>query len=223
MNLVYYKFGLEMEIFCDKTNCLTIEHPSELEQFVISLMKRLSGESDQIDLMEALKKLDMGKEAEFILSPMDLVYRKKELQKRLYECLEKEVLNSDLADQFAECSSAFLNFMDEVRMRTEYEIDFDEGYDLSSFFKSFDVHLSTHESSFAEKLIDFSKNMHRLLGRRVFFLLSCAGYMNAEDFMHLEKHAMYEKIYFVFVESRQIGLNREANELIIDKDLCELR
>ncbi|MDO4773390.1 MAG: type II-A CRISPR-associated protein Csn2 [Bacillota bacterium] len=223
MKLLYYDLNLEFELHHDKVNQLVIENPEELEKFVIALSRRLAKNGESVELYEDLDKLDIAKLSNLISSPMDLVYDKKEVQKKLYETLMQEMELSSLSEEFAALSSKFLSNLDELQLYSEYDLDFDSEFNHVSLLKSFDVHLKNPEGFFVEKLIDYSKNIHRLLGKKLFILLSCSQYLKASDFEYLLEHAKNEEVTFLFIESGQLYLNSDKNELIIDIDLCEIR
>ena len=112
--------------------------------------------------------------------------------------------------------------MDELKIYADYDLDFEEDFGLINLLKSFNVHLKDPEGRFAEKFIEYSSNMHRLLGKEIFIFISCIKYMNSQDVKFLIQHALYKGMRILFVENMQIDLNSDTNEYIIDNDLCEL-
>ncbi len=112
--------------------------------------------------------------------------------------------------------------LDELNFQSDYEIEFSPEIDSIDIFDDFEVRLKEPEGKFVERIIDYTKTMHRLLMKDTFFFVNCGSFLDADDYIYLEKLAKYNEIALVFVEAEQRKVGFEGNELIIDKDFCKI-
>lgn len=222
MRVVYYDLNIEFSIKNDVLNVLVVEQPREFEKLVIAFAKRASKKETKIELFEDCECVDFAKKAELIVSPTDMVYEKRDVQKHLLTNLVEEIHSTELVENFGAAFIKFFEVLEGLRQSTEYELDFDESFGAEAFLKSVGVHLKEPEGRFVERFIDYSQNLHRILGKQVFVFISCAQYFQREDFKYLLEHAKYMNISVLFVESRPVDLEFSINQYIIDDDLCEL-
>lgn len=222
MKFRYYRLNIDFDLYRDKFNMLIIENPNEFEKIVIALYDRLNKRDFDIELFDKNEKEEICKKVEMFLSPLDFKYDKKEIQKRLFTELIEDIRCSENSEEFSEVCSKFLELLDELKISTDYDLDFEENFELGVLLKSLDVHLKEPEGRFIEKFIEYSSNTQRLLGREIFIFISCMKYMNARDIEFLKKHAEYKGLTILFIENMQWDLKFDVNEYIIDGDLCEL-
>lgn len=221
MRLVYYHLNAQFEINERALNFIILENPVELEKFILSLFDKIERKDSMVELMEEMEILDFRKNVEFITSPMDLIYEKKDLQKKLLFNLSEEIQNSELVQDFIEVQGKIYDIIEKLK-ELDYELDVEQNYSVDVLLKSFDVHLRNPEGDFVQKFIEYSTNIHRILGKEVFILLSCSQYIRKSNFKYLLEHAEYEGIKIIFIENHQLYLNLKTKEYIIDNDLCEL-
>ena len=222
MKLRYYSLNIDFDLCRDKFNTLIIENPNEFEKIVIALDDRLNKKNFDLELFDKNEKEEICKKAEILLSPLDLKYDKKEVQKRLFTELIEDIRCSESSEEFSVICSKFLELLDELKVSTDYDLDFEENFEIGGLLKSFDVHLKEPEGRFIEKFIEYSSNTQRLLGREIFIFISCMKYMNEQDMEFLKEHAKYKGLIILFIENMQLNLKFDVNEYIIDSDLCEL-
>jgi CRISPR-associated protein, csn2 family len=222
MKLRYYRLNIDFTLYDNKPNILIIENPYEFEKFVIALDDRINKRTSDVELFNKAEKDDFSKKVEIFFSPLDFKYDKKDIQKRLFNELIEDIQSSKDLEEFSIICSKFFEILDELKIYADYDLDFEEDFGLINLLKSFNVHLKDPEGRFAEKFIEYSSNMHRLLGKEIFIFISCIKYMNSQDVKFLIQHALYKGMRILFVENMQIDLNSDTNEYIIDNDLCEL-
>lgn len=133
-----------------------------------------------------------------------------------------EIENSDIEYKFAEASAEFLEYLNEIKMNYEYEIDFDENIAISKLLKCFDIHLQEPRGTFIERAVEYICVMSKLLGKRIFVFVGCSGYIKREECKCLEKHIKYEDVAIIYLESAQNSLKSVQNQYIMDNDLCEI-
>ncbi|TDP53019.1 type II-A CRISPR-associated protein Csn2 [Aminicella lysinilytica] len=225
MNLVYYDVGTSFEVKRGVINLLTIESKQLFDSTATLLDKQIIGESqDNIAFVDNGDSgyVDFKKRCELISSPYDLKYNMRDLQKKLLAELCEEVALQGYDDKIAEAYGTIISYISEMQVKSDYNLDFDEQKGMSDILKYFDVHVKTPEGSFAEKLIEYGSSINRLLGRDVFILLNCDAYISEADYKYISEWILYEDVYLVVVENKQLQLKQDYNGCIIDKDLCEI-
>lgn len=225
MNLVYYDMGTSLELKRGVINLLTIESKQLFDSTATLFDKIITGEAqDNVAFVDSGDNgyVDLKKRCELISSPYDLKYNMRELQKKLLAELCEEVALQGYDDKIAEAYGTIISYISEIQVKSDYNLDFDEQKGMSDIFKYFDVHVKTPEGSFAEKFIEYGSSINRLLGKDMFILLNCDAYISESDYKHISEWVLYEDIYFIIIENRQLQLKQEFNGCIIDKDLCEI-
>ena len=222
MKMVYYDYNIEIALNYGEITSIVIENPMLLESFVTSLYHSLNKKEDKIHVLENFEKIEYIKMTDVIFSPVELTYDKREVQKKLIQNILEEIDESELSYKFIEICSAFLENLDEMRMTFEYEIDFDENFEMRKLLQCFDIHLQEPEGNFVERFVEYISVMSKLMRKQIFILVGCSNYMNEKDYELLKKHVAYENIAVLQIEGRENTLRNATNRYIIDEDLCEI-
>lgn len=222
MKMIYYDYNIEMELNYGEITSIVIENPMLLDSFVVSLYNSLNKKEDKIHVLENFEKIDYIKMTDVIFSPVELTYDKRDVQKKLIQNILVEIDGSDLSYKFIEICSNFLENLDKIRMNSEYEIDFDENFEMRKLLQCFDIHLQEPEGNFVERFVEYISVMSKLVSKQIFILVGCSNYINEKDYELLEKHVAYESIAVLQIEGKENTLRNAKNQYIIDEDLCEI-
>lgn len=222
MKMIYYDYNIEMELNYGEITSIVIENPMLLDSFVVSLYNSLNKKEDKIHVLENFEKIDYIKMTDVIFSPVELTYDKRDVQKKLIQNILIEIDGSDLSYKFIEICSNFLENLDKIRMNSEYEIDFDENFEMRKLLQCFDIHLQEPEGNFVERFVEYISVMSKLVSKQIFILVGCSNYINEKDYELLEKHVAYESIVVLQIEGKENTLRNAKNQYIIDEDLCEI-
>lgn len=222
MKMIYYDYNIEMELNYGEITSIVIENPMLLDSFVVSLYNSLNKKEDKIHVLENFEKIDYIKMTDVIFSPVELTYDKRDVQKKLIQNILIEIDGSDLSYKFIEICSNFLENLDKIRMNSEYEIDFDENFEMRKLLQCFDIHLQEPEGNFVERFVEYISVMSKLVSKQIFILVGCSNYINEKDYELLEKHVAYESIAVLQIEGKENTLRNAKNQYIIDEDLCEI-
>lgn len=220
MKLVYYDLNLKIKLSKDKLNFLIIENKREFDKFILALNSSLQRKDESVDLFKESEKENIYKIADLIKSPLDFTYEKKEVQKKLYSSLMEDLECSDISLELVETSSKLIKIVEKLEFKSDYPIDYIDLFSNDMFFKLFDIRLKQVEGTYLERLMEYTRNIHRLLGKNIFFLLSALSYLTEKDLEYLTEFANYEEIYFIFIQPYQEDLKTDVNQCIIDVDLC---
>lgn len=222
MRLVYYDYNIEIDFSYGKINNVVIENPLVLDGLIMGLWYTISKYEEKISVFDNFEKMDFTKITDLIFSPLELTYRKKDIQKRMIEGMLEEITESDLSFKFSEAYAALLEIVKQVKMNWEYEIDFDENLELKKLIKCFDIHLQEPSGNFLKRLIEYISVTAKLMNNKIFFLLGGFNFINDGEYNLLEKHAAYEDVAIINIEGKQNNLKSLENQYIMDVDLCEI-
>lgn len=222
MKLSYKPYNILFDLETTRLNSIVIEEPRLYGKMVESLYRQMDKLEESWALLKGGDLLHLNKTCELILSPLDLRFDSKPLQKKLLDCLAAEVEESDIYEKIISIHAKIVSLLDEVRDCSAFSVAFSEELVLKDYLKWHDVHLKNPEGSFVERLIEYMDTVRELTGKYLYLLVGCADYLPREDYIHLEKWVQYQEIYVIFLGSRQLESGIDVNEYIIDSDLCEI-
>lgn len=222
MRIVYPKINVSFLLETNRLNNIVIESNRLFEESIIELNEDIQGKSDYFSLSEKSEKLEIKKEVIIINSPLDFEYDRREINKRLYTYLKREIDESDLAQEISEKYYEIKEIIEKLNLLSDISIEYDEMAEYSDIFKHFDIHVKKPTGTFVEKFLEYMDVVHRMLGKRVFVLANCEAYIDLEDLKYLREYAEYNEIYILMLSNKLIGLNSNLNVCIIDSDLCEI-
>jgi len=222
MKMIYYDYNIEIDLNYGEISSIAIENSIVLDHFVRDLYNSINKKEDKIHILDNFERIDYIKITDLIFSPIGLTYDKRDVQRKLIQNILGEIEESDLSYKFTEICSEFLENVDKIKMNCEYDIDFDENFEMYKLMQCFDIHLQEPSGTFVERLVEYISVMSKLMEKQVFILVGCNGYMDEKDYDLLQKHVAYENIVFLQIEGSAKTLRNSKNQYIIDTDLCEI-
>ena len=222
MKIIHCEHNIEVDFNCGEIRSIIIENPRILDSFVLGLYNSTSRKEDKVYILDNFEKIEFAKLVDLVFSPLELTYEKKDIQKKLLQNILEEITESDISYRFSEICSSFLENIYEVKINSEYEIDFDENLEMQKLIKCFDIHLKEPIGSFVERIVEYISVMSKLMGKQIFILVGCAHYIDNDEYKLLQKHVAHENVAVLTVEGRQNTLKNLGNQYIMDVDLCEI-
>lgn len=222
MKMIYYDYNIEIDLNYGEISSIAIENSIVLDHFVRDLYNSINKKEDKIHILDNFERIDYIKITDLIFSPIGLTYDKRDVQRKLIQNILAEIEESDLSYKFTEICSEFLENVDKIKMNCEYDIDFDENFEMYKLMQCFDIHLQEPAGTFAERLVEYISVMSKLMEKQIFILVGCNAYMDEKDYDLLQKHVAYENIVFLQIEGSAKTLKNSKNQYIIDTDLCEI-
>ena len=204
-------------------NRIVVENPASYETLVLDFYGQIYEKQENLSCFLDDAPYAIAKHFELILSPMDVAYDKKEIQKKLYQYLADELEMQDNFEKIAVTYGDLLQLLEEGMVYSAYSVEFSADFALPELFKQLGVQLKQPEGRFIERLIDYGTTMKQLMEKQVFVLVNCAAYLTEEDYAYLEQWLQYEEVYVILLESAQHSLPFPVNDVIIDTGLCEIR
>lgn len=222
MKIIHCEHNIEVDFDYGEIRSIIIENPRILDSFVLGLYNSTSRKEDKVYILDNFEKIEFAKLVDLVFSPLELTYEKKDIQKKLLQNILEEITESDISYRFSEICSSFLENIYEVKINSEYEIDFDENLEMQKLIKCFDIHLKEPIGSFVERIVEYISVMSKLMGKQIFILVGCAHYIDNDEYKLLQKHVAHENVAVLTVEGRQNTLKNPGNQYIMDVDLCEI-
>ena len=222
MKIIHCEHNIEVNFDYGEIRSIIIENPRILDSFVLGLYNSTSRKEDKVYILDNFEKIEFAKLVDLVFSPLELTYEKKDIQKKLLQNILEEITESDISYRFSEICSSFLENIYEVKINSEYEIDFDENLEMQKLIKCFDIHLKELIGSFVERIVEYISVMSKLMGKQIFILVGCAHYIDNDEYKLLQKHVAHENVAVLTVEGRQNTLKNPGNKYIMDVDLCEI-
>ena len=222
MKIIHCEHNIEVDFNCGEICSIIIENPRILDSFVLGLYNSTIRKEDQVYILDNFEKIEFAKLVDLVFSPLELTYEKKDIQKKLLQNILEEITESDISYRFSEICSSFLENIYEVKINSEYEIDFAENLEMQKLIKCFDIHLKEPMGSFVERIVEYISVMSKLMGKQIFILVGCAHYIDNDEYKLLQKHVAHENVAVLTVEGRQNTLKNPGNQYIMDVDLCEI-
>jgi CRISPR type II-A-associated protein Csn2 len=222
MNLVYKPMNFDMPLESKQINQITIEDSRLYERMVTSIYWQINKQDEQWMLVQDGEELSMDKICDVLISPMDLRFEKKDIQKKLSVDLENEIQSDKNFEVFAELHGNMAQVIGDICERYRYQLEYDFDFCLKEYIKQYGIILADPEGTFLEKLLEYIPVVQDLTGKNIFVLTGCGDYLTDDDFRHLNKWLGYQECYIVITGNRQRLLKESLNEYIIDIDLCEI-
>ena len=142
MKLVYNTLNMVFNLCNGRNNYIVVESPYWFEKFIRELYDSVTQKKEGCLLFdESDKRLDMHKICEFIISPLDLSFDKREIQKKLFNELEVIVHDNGLIDDYCNIQSEIIQLFDALQGLSEYDLDFYDEFDLLSWFKASNIQI----------------------------------------------------------------------------------
>lgn len=222
MKLAYLPLNFVMSLQMKRINSIVVESPHIYDSMIMDLYRQMNREEERWDLLQDEDLLVLDKYCDLLMSPADLHFHKKEIQKELIPEIVREIESSEKFEDLLEQHGDFVQMMSQLCEQYKYPLECDFDFCLKEYLKQYKVTLADVEGSALEKLLEYIPVVQELMGKTVFFLHGYSDYLTEDDFRHLQKWVKYQEYYIVFLGSRQLSLKEDTNEYIIDLDLCEI-
>lgn len=222
MKLAYLPLNFVMPLQMKKINSIVVENPHIYDSMIMDLYRQMNREEDQWDLLQDEDLLVLDKYCDLLMSPTDLHFHKKDIQKELITEIIREIESAEKFEELLDRHGDFVQMMSQLCDQYKYSLEYDFDFSLKEYLKQYKVTLADLEGSILEKLLEYIPAVQELTGKLVFFLHGYSDYLTGDDFEHLQKWVEYQEYYIVFLGSRQLLLKENTNEYIIDSDLCEI-
>lgn len=222
MNLVTKYLENSLEIKSKTINTLVVEDTRYFSIFLKGLIESTEIESDEFELIEDYKTVDMTKNVEIIFDIFNLEANSANILKKMYSELEEDLNTQEVYTKKVELESIIANITDELIYRSRFSLKAG-GINYQNLFKAIEIEFDYEKNSVLERLIEYIKVTSELLKTKVYIIVNLDSFLSEEELVELEKFLLYNDIKVLALQNT---IRREVkpseNLRIVDKDLCEI-
>lgn len=222
MNLVTKYLENSLEIKSKTINTLVIEDTHYFSLFLKGLIESTEIESDEFELIEDYKTVDMTKYVEVIFDIFNLEANSANILKKMYAELEEDLNTQEVYTKKVELESIIANITDELIYRSRFSLKAGE-INYQNLFKAIEIEFDYEKNSVLERLIEYIKVTSELLKTKVYIIVNLDSFISEEELVELEKFLLYNDVKVLALQNT---IRREVkpseNLRIVDKDLCEI-
>lgn len=222
MNLVSEQFENSFEIKSKTLNTLVIEDTRNFANFIRTLIEVSNKESEEIELIDDYKKLDISKTTDIIFDLFNIEANAGTILKKLYTELEEDLCSEDMYIKKIEMESIIANIVDELAYRSRFSLKSDE-INYQNFFKALSVEFDYEKTSILDRLTEYIKVSSELLNKKLFIVVNLDSFLTEEDLLELSNFLCYNEIKLLALQNKITREVKDCEHLrIIDQDLCEI-
>lgn len=222
MNLVSEQLENSFEIKSKTLNTLVIEDTRNFANFIRTLIEVSNKESEEIELIDNYKKLDVSKTTDIIFDLFNIEANAATILKKLYTELEEDLCSEDMYIKKIEMESTIANIVDELAYRSRFSLKSDE-INYQNFFKALLVEFDYEKTSILDRLTEYIKVSSELLDKKLFIIVNLDSFLTEEDLLELSNFLCYNEIKLLALQNKITREVKACEHLrIIDQDLCEI-
>jgi CRISPR-associated protein Csn2 len=220
MKLYYAPCGLEIGFDMGQICGVSIENVNSWRNFIESLWVQANGDAGNIFITDKDKEVKVDKDVSVIFNPFSLDVNDKKIISKLYVEM-KNITEQDMYVQKMELNSDIVNLLDEINARISYPIEFNLELDIQQLFKLYNVKINMHDASLIERISNYVKLAHQILGIKIFVFVHLKQYLSDEEWGYFNEMIVYEQVAVLLLEN-SVLMSEALNEKwwIIDADNC---
>lgn len=201
-------------------NELIVESPT----FYRQIIKNLSANLDDCNYFTLDGKTLRAKHIDFIPNPFLLNFNDKKVITTLLKLLVKQSTSESFYNETNSFKSYIIKYLDELiyAENFNFEVETDPDFSIDSIAKAVNLHIVGDEDNFIELLTDYLDMMTELSDIKLFVFMNLRAFLEKEDIELLIKNINNHQLDLLLIESQQKSKISNSNQLIIDKDLCEI-
>ncbi len=223
MRLLHKDYQFKLDFKENDRILFIIESPEVFRQLIQELMIGQTGEECGFVLSEENVPIKIQDNLKCIINPFELSLNERKLLSKLYELLKKEIQSTELLLENNEIYAMIENYSIHIFQQLDWELAYTDKSDIQNLLKFMDIKFAEHEESLIEKIIDYIKVSHDLIGIKCFVFVHLLSYLDEYEIEKLYEFAQYQKIIILLMESQQPSDIKKFNSvIIIDKNCCEI-
>lgn len=223
MKLLHKDFKFVFEMKENERSLLIVEQPSVFLKLVKELFSEISEEESKFVLSENNVPIKMKDYLNCIINPLNITLNDRKLLNKLGELLKKEIVSSDLLVENNEVISAIENYALHIMQCADWDLTYSDKIDVQSLLKFLGIQFCDKQETLVEKIMDYVKVSHELLGIKCFVFVHLLSYLTEYELEKLYEYSEYQKVNILLLESHQPEeIESFSNVVIIDKDACEI-
>ena len=217
MKLFFESLDMNLSIEYRKTVGLVLENPLSMRIFIENLWSQTNGDNGILFLSDGKRSMRLDKSCRFISNPYEINLNEKKIVNAIYSEMA-ELSMVELYEQESAVKSEIFRFIDQLAEHLPYPIDYDLEVDLQQLLKAVNVCLDVQSESLVERVVDYIRMAHQILGVEVYFFFHLADFLTGEEILLIQEAALYEDIVVIMIESDTTNIPAGIEYWIVDKD-----
>lgn len=201
---------------------MVIEDIEYFTKLLKGLIEASNKESEEFELIEGLKKLDISKSSEIIFDLFNIEANSASILKKLYTELEEDTNSEEVYSRKIDMESSLLNLVDDLIYRSRFSLKAGQ-INYQNIFKAIDLEFDYYKNSIIKRLTEYIKITSELLDKKLFIIVNLDSFLSQKDLDELGSFLCYNEIKLLALQNTIIRQVKSCENLrIIDKDLCEI-
>ncbi len=220
MKLVNAKYGINISFLENFVYCLTVENETALSDIVYQLYNQSMGKDGDFVLSDSrCKEIKIDKKAELVLEPFSLEINNRKNITQLYN--EMSICCNEMNyGQKSEIIKQLITLVDNIRISTGYDIEFDLDISPEAIFKAMNVKFSVDYTDMKEKISQYLNIIASLGTVQLIIFVNFKSYFKECDLKEIYELAAAKKLNLLFIESFEKRIADFEKIFVLDKDLC---
>jgi len=201
----------------DAMNTLILENVTQYRQAVERLILKKESE---IAFFEKEEEIEQKK----ILVIHDYFYldlNERKFLNRIYANLTEEAKSAETMLKTFAMQNALTQYLNELMLQTEYDLEMDEEINLQELFKAAGIHIRQEGQDLTEKLSDYIRIYGQVFFSRVVVFVGLWEICTQEEVQRIVKDCVLNGNY-VFDLERRDDQDIRGNKILFDRDLCRV-
>jgi len=215
--MIYKNSILEKTIDLNEVGVINIviENDTLLQKVISSFVNEDTDEFNELFINN--DEVLFSKFSEVMFYPLSLDMSGKVLINKFYDSLIKiDKFQKDVDD----INVKIAELLKKININSDIKVDFDIDYSLKDYFGFGKLHYK-YDGDYLQYFVDSLKVYSTILGKKVFVFFNLYFYFNSEQISFINKEVSLVNASLINI-CKVSHSNKNIEEIIIDKDLCEI-
>lgn len=222
MKLVYPEWEEPIPIEENQALTISMENRSDYFRTVDILKQQLeTGEGPFHLYTDEDKELNLKKSMVLFLSPWNLDFHDRQLEKKLLARLHEMAMDEDHYPKTQKILGSLLQYLEELQEETPLNFTYDWEPVFSDICKALHLGLDDQSLTLPEKMLEYMRAWTELCGETCFVFNQFRAYLSEEERKAFYETAWGEKLPFLMLEGACHDKIKEERFFTIDEDYCQ--
>lgn len=198
-----------------------MESPGIFRKYLKELLNQIQSKEGKFVLSHEEQELDIGKNAELILNPLEIDINDRRFINKLYGELKELAYDEAHYVQTRQIIQNIMAYFMELEQESSIALDCSE-LDFGQLMKAVGIKIDENSDETVERLAQYLHVIAKLMNKILVVFVNLSAYLENWEIENLLKEAFYLKLYVILIERQNLSLEIRKNCYIIDTDCCEI-
>lgn len=219
MRLVNTEYNIDITFRENEVNVLSVENERAFSEIAQSLWQQANGSDGSFVLSEEDKILKIDSACRCIFNPFSLDCNERKIINKVYSEIEDNATDI-FSIEHAKINKENYEFLEKLLATVPYPLVTNYEVGVAELLKLYDAKFELDCDTVAERIVEYMRICHKVLGVELFVYYNLKQYMTDEQLILLYEFVRYEKIHILIVEGNPTRKVEGERHCIIDRDLC---